>query len=215
MSNKSDQKEVTTEASTDENINEVNAELETLKRIADIAGIKYHPNIGYDNLSERIEEQLAVKEEMKVSESINAAPAEAAPRKVAPSPVPVAPEILASQKRAKQVKEATKLIRIRLTCMNPNKTEWPGEIFTVSNSVVPTQKKYVPFGAEKGWHVPQIILNVIKERKCQIFRTVKRGKKKMREGFLIPEFNIEILPSLTEGQMAELREEQAISGRID
>ena len=44
--------------------------------------------------------------------------------------------------------------------MNPTKKEWEGEIITVSNALVAvTVKKYIPFAAEDGWHVPQISLN--------------------------------------------------------
>jgi len=100
--------------------------------------------------------------------------------------------------------------------MNPDKKEWEGEVFTASNSIIPTQKKFVPFNAENGWHVPQIILNMIKERQCQVFKTVKgpRGEK-IRKGVLVPEFSVEILDALTQNDLNDLAKTQAVANNLD
>ena len=162
-------------------------ELTTLKERADQMGLSYHPSIGVEKLREKINDALAESSE------------------------PAEPESAGAIRKRKR-DEALALVRIRVTCMNPNKKEWEGEIFTVSNAVVGTQRKYVPFNADEGYHVPRIILNQIKARQCQVFHTVKdeRGNK-TRQGKLIKEFAVEELPALTEQELKELAQRQAMA----
>ena len=120
------------------------------------------------------------------------------------------------QRRARLFKESSKLIRVRITNMNPNKKEWEGDIYTVSNSLVGTFKKYIPYDNEEGWHVPQIIVNHLKERQCQVFYTVKNNKgAKIRKGKLIRELAIEILPDLSVDELQSLAQRQAQAHSID
>lgn len=171
-------------------------ELENLKARADKLGISYHPSIGAEKLREKINAMLAEADPTQATEDAGEA-TEGETR---------------NQRIARLRKEASKLVRIRVTCMNPNKKEWEGEIFTVSNSVVGTFKRYVPFNAEDGWHVEQIILNQLKQRECQVF-VKKRGRNGIQtsEGKLIKEFAIEVLPPLTEKELKELAQRQAMA----
>lgn len=186
---------------TDENLNVevIEDELETLKARADLMGVSYHPNIGVANLRARLEEQLETK---------GLETEEAAPEVVETT---LTPAQLEAQRINRLRKEAIALKRIRVTCMNPNKKEWEGEVFTVANSVVGTQKKYVPFNTE--WHVPQIILNMIQERECQVFYTVvdPRTRQKSRKGKQTKEFAVEILPMLDEKQLKDLAQRQQMA----
>lgn len=126
------------------------------------------------------------------------------------------------QKRFRLKRESLKLVRVRITCMNPAKKEWEGEIFTVGNSNIGTIKKFVPFDVDEGWHIPQIMLTMIKERQCQVFTTSKTkngpsavGAIAVRQGKLIREFAIEILDPLTPEELQDLAQRQAMSGSID
>ena len=96
--------------------------------------------------------------------------------------------------------------------MNPAKKEWEGEIITVANNAVGTVKRYVPFNTEDGWHVEHILLEQLRERQCQIFVTEKDSRgNKVRKGKLIREFAIEVLDPLTEEELAELAQRQAMA----
>jgi hypothetical protein len=173
-------------------------EIELLRERADRMGVKYHPTIGKDKLKEKID--LKLSGAVEPIEQVQQRPKGETP----------------IQRKARLRKESARLVRVRVTCMNPNKKEWEGEIFTASNSVVGTFKKYVPFNAEDGWHIPTIILKQIQERKCQIFQTVKNSRgQKMRKGKLVKEFAVEILPPLTSSELKELAQQQAISHSID
>jgi hypothetical protein len=62
------------------------------------------------------------------------------------------------------------------------------------------------------WHVPRIIFNQLRDRQCQIFTTKKtvRGGTQ-REGKLIREFSVVELPPLTEKELKELGQRQAMA----
>jgi len=176
-------------------------QLKLLKARADLLGVKYHPNIGIDNLKERIAAKMSgeVKPEPKEPVKLTNIPG-----------TKVKETTLTKTNRLRR--ESAKLIRIRVSCMNPNKREWEGEIFTVSNSVVGTHKKYVPFNAEEGWHVPKLICTAIQERKCTVFKTVKNGRgDKVRKPYSIKEFSVEILDPLTIGEIQDLAQRQAMA----
>lgn len=163
-------------------------ELATLKARADMLGVKYHPSISLEKLREKVNASLAPEQKEVAATVVD---------------------------RAELQRKASELVRIRVTCMNPAKKEWEGEIFTVGNSVVGTFKKYVPFNADEGWHVPRIIYEQIKARECQIFVTVKgpRGNT-TRKGKLIKEFAIEVLDPLTEEELRDLAQRQAMSQSV-
>lgn len=166
-------------------------ELSALKARADLLGISYHPSIGLEKLRDKVNAALASGEQSEGSVKDEAA------------------------ERIELQNKAAELVRIRVTCMNPAKKEWEGEIFTTGNSVVGTFKKYVPFNADEGWHVPRIILEMIQQRQCQIFTTVKsKNGVAVRQGKLIKEFAVEILPPLTEEELKDLAQRQAMAGSI-
>lgn len=175
-------------------------ELTALKARADLLGISYHPSIGVEKLREKVAAKLA-EGEAPVADS---------------SSVATATDAETPGQRRKRLKdEASALVRIRVTCMNPFKSEWEGEIFTAGNSIVGTHKKYVPFNADEGWHVPRIIYNQLVQRQCQVFHTVTLpGGKKVRKGKLIREFAIEVLPALTKEELRDLAQRQAMAGGL-
>lgn len=175
-------------------------ELTLLKQRAQTLGIKFHPSIGLESLRSKVSAALTGEDAEEAAEE----------------PVPEAPAAESRiQMRDRLRKEASALVRVRVTCMNPNKKEWKGEIFTASNSIVGTFRKYVQFNTEEGWHVPQIILNMIKARQFQTFYTIKNERGvAVRKGKLVPEFAVEILPPLTEKELLELSRRQALAGGV-
>lgn len=176
----------------------VQDELTALKARADLLGLSYHPSIGVDKLRDKLAAAMNEDEKPEV-----------------PVVAPVAEET-DTQRRARKKREANELIRIRVTCMNPAKAEWDGEVFTAGNSLVGSFSKYIPFNADEGWHVPRILYNQIVQRQCQVFTTARdeRGNS-WRKGKLIKEFAVEVLPNLTAEELAELARRQAMTHAID
>lgn len=181
-----------------EDVIEAPSELDSLKARADMMGISYHPSIRVDKLRDKV--NAAVLSTGEVEE-------------------PVIPSIRTETEddvRRRLKLAASELVRVRVSCMNPNKKEWDGEIFTVGNALVGTFKKYVPFNAEDGWHVPRIIYNQLTERQCQIFYSDRdeRGNS-IRKSRTIKEFAVEVMTPLTSEELQELARRQAMAKSID
>lgn len=175
----------------------VQDELATLKARADALGISYHPSIGVEKLREKVNAVLKKDEAPQEAPAADAKETE-------------------SQRRNRLRQEASKLVRIRLTCMNPHKKEWQGEFITAGNAVVGTFTKYIPFNADEGWHVPHIIYEQLRDRECQVFVTVRDSKgNATRKGKTIKEFAIEVLPPLTEEELKDLAQRQAMAKSVD
>jgi len=187
----SDQNVDTTEPTPDE--------LTLLKQRANLMGIPFHPSIGLEKLRAKV---IAKQNEEN--------------KKVAASPYGEVDQPVNSigetrnQRIMRLRKEATKLVRIRLTCMNPTKREHHGELFSVGNSTIGQLKKFVPYNSP--WYIPNILLDHIKNKKCQIFipATGPRGEK-IREGKLINEYAVEVLDPLTMDEITELAQRQAMA----
>ncbi len=170
---------------TETQANEEQDERELLKQRADDMGLTYAKNIPLDKLRKLVNDKLNGTSDDSDS----------------------APKKSGKPSRDEALKEATKLVRIRVANMNPNKRSHAGEIFTAGNSSVGTHKKYVPFDTE--WHVPNIILKMIQRRKVQIFSRRKVDGKEITTGKMVPEFAVEVLPPLSEAELKQLALEQA------
>lgn len=182
-------------------------ELAALKARADQLNLTYHPSIGLEKLRE------------KVNAAINSTDAsvetkDPEPTAAATEAAPV--EETLSERRMRLRRESNELVRIRVTCMNPAKKEWEGEMITSGNSTIGTFTKFIPFNNDEGWHVPRIILRQLQERQCQIFTSARDSRgNTIRKGKMIKEFAIEILPPLTVEELQELALKQAATNAID
>ncbi len=189
----------------------VQDELASLMARADLMGVKYHPSIGLEKLREKINAAIESTGD-EVNEDKAVEQAQVASDTVSATPVAAETQL---QYHARKKREANELVRVRVTCMNPAKAEWDGEIFTAGNSLIGSLTKYVPFNNEEGWHVPRIIYHMMRDRQCQIFVNAKDSRgNTTRQGKLIKEFGIEVLPELTVDELAELAQRQALSNAI-
>jgi len=122
---------------------------------------------------------------------------------------------LTGREKVARMKKATRLVRCVVTCRNPAKKDWDGEILSVSNDVIGTMKKFVPYNIEEGYHIPQIIFNALKDKTCTIFVNKKVNGENVKVGKQIKEFGLEILDPLTQDELSELAAEQNARGSID
>ena len=172
-------------------------ELSMLKQRADLLGISYSNNIGVEKLKERI---AAVQEGPEKAEEKEA--------------VKVSSDALT---RADLIKQATRLVRIRYSNMNPLKKDLPGEYFTVANGIIGTIKKFVPYGpaSEAGWHVPEVIYKMMKRRTFTVVKTLRDDNG---NPYQTPverrEFAIEVLDPLSKEELEVLAKDQRAAGRI-
>lgn len=184
-------------------------ELAALKTKADTIGLTYHPSISSAKLSAKIKAHLeadAKPADTPVADAPANATAEDAP--------------LSKSGKIKAMKDkALALVRVNIVCMNPAKREWDGEIFAVGNANLPTQKKFIPFNTTDGYHIPKIMFDALKARKCPVFYNERLktafGVQTVRRMKYIPEFNIVELPPLTPAELKELARQQAAAAGLE
>jgi hypothetical protein len=170
-------------------------EIDSLKDRATIMGITFHPNIGVDKLRAKIEAKMSGEDTAPDSSSIDE----------------VETIVVADNPATLRKNEALRLVRIRVACMNPVKANMKGEIVSVGNSELGFVKKFVPFNAEQGYHVPNIILQELQNKKFVSHFTVKVGNKTVNRHKLVPEYGIEILAPLTADELDALKQRQIIA----
>lgn len=182
------------------------SELEVLKQRATLMNIKFSNNISVEKLREKIEAAQA-KDEPEIKEAaVNplGEKQEAGVKKMT----------LGQKIRAEQ----TRLIRVRIQNLDPKKKDLPGEIITVANEYMGTVRKFVPFGevTDNGYHIPYCIYEFLKERKF-INITTRKGKNGLPDirATEAREFSIEVLPPLTEAELAQLAQAQIAAGSLN
>ena len=168
------------------------SERDALKARADLMGIKYQPNTPTEKLKELIAEGLGGVDVREYTD-----------------------EEIRAEKLMQIKNDALRLIRVNVTCFNPAKRDWDGEIITVSNSVIPVVRKFIKFGTTEGYHVPNIILEVLKDRMFQNFSSKKTRGVDVPTSTYQKEFGIEYLPALTEQELKELARRQAMTQSQD
>lgn len=206
---------------------EIPDELTMLKQRATMMGIVFSNNIGLDTLKKKIEDKMNDVPETAAAPAPMVDPApvnEAAANPVEPTPVS---DLLAQAEQPVKklslrnylMQEATKLVRIRISCMDTKKQDLPGEFFTVANEYIGTVRKYVPFGeqTDNGYHVPFCIYEMLKSREFLHIQTVTHPVTKAitTKTRYIKEFAIEVLPPLTPAELKQLAADQTASGRLE
>jgi hypothetical protein len=111
--------------------------------------------------------------------------------------------------RKKLRMEMTKLVRVQIACLNPSKSELPGEIFTVHNDVVGTVKKFVPYNeAGESYHIPYFLYKFLKRKKYLQIVPPPKGARTAATTKMVPEFSITVLEPLTAAELKELARAQ-------
>ena len=196
------------------------SELDLLKRRADMMKISYSNNIGVDALKAKI--QAAMKGEKPAENQQEKAPV--AQQQTSNGDGSVNALTGAETKPAKKMslrqylqQEKMKLVRCRITNLDPKKKDLPGEIITVANEHLGTVRKFVPFGevTDNGYHIPQCIYDMLKERTFVSIKTRKDPKgQTIVEHQNAREFSLEVLPPLTADELAKLGAAQQAAGGL-
>lgn len=186
----------------------------SLKAICDQMGIKYSNNATVEKLKALIQEK---KDAISNSTSTST---EASGTQVNPLAQPLAEEPASKplSLRAYLQAEQMKLVRCRITCMDPKKADLTGEIFTFANEHLGTVRKFVPFGevTDNGYHVPYCIYQMLLAREFLQIKTIKKsgGRIETKTAY-VREFSIDVLPDLTEAELGRLASMQAARGDVD
>jgi hypothetical protein len=218
---------------------------EVLRYIANEFEVSFSGNTGVGTLKEKLIPVLQAKaedpeEELDMENPIVAAlaakqaetkePVKTEPKKILDMPRtaqammdPHMPGLTDVERRAIVRARAMKLVRCKVHNLDPNDSALEGVIKTAYNKFTGKVSKYIPFGDENehGWHVPQILLNVLREEKYSMRKEVKqRGQVssfgvKQYKTVHLPKYNIEIMPDLTKEELEGLAQDQKARGAID
>lgn len=191
-------------------------ELDMLKQRAKLMGITFSNNIGVEALKAKIEEHKAAA--TAKTQTTTPAPTETASKDDEDSKPASTPKAKKVSLRAHLQKEKMKLVRLRITNLDPKKKDLPGEILTVANEYLGTVRKFVPFGeqTDNGYHVPYCLYEMMKNRKFLSIKTRKGPKgQTIVEQQWAREFALEVLPPLTEAELARLSTAQQAAGGVE
>ena len=189
-------------SNTDDTANEEQLILDDLKNRAQALGIKFHPSIGVQKLREKIQDAL---DDTPEDDTEDTGVTEIA------TPVTGLSSTNTSNSAVARKADQLKLIRVRITCMDPMKKAYEGEIFQTGNALVGTIKRYVPFGVE--WHVPNILLKMIRRKQFQQFSEGGKGPlgTPVVQRRMVTAYAVEVLEPLTETELKELAQRQAMA----
>ncbi len=109
--------------------------------------------------------------------------------------------------------DAMRLVRCRITNLDPKKKDLHGEVISVGNRYIGTVKKFIPFGeqTENGYHIPKVLFDELAGREFLHIKTtrVKKTGQINVETKYVKEFSLEVLPQLTQAELADLAAQQA------
>ena len=203
------------------------SELDLLKQRATLMGIAFSNNIGEETLRQRIADKQAEldaaasgaentgEEDDTVQQEqgeVNALEAGASSKEEVTTERPLT-------LREKIRLEQMRLVRVRITCLDPKKKDLPGEILTVANEYLGTVRKFIPFGevTDDGYHIPYCLYKMLDARKFLNIRTFKdrrTGTVRVESGY-VKEFALEVLDPLTPAELAKLATAQKAAGSVE
>ena len=186
--------------------------LDELKAQADKLGVKYHHMAGEAKIQAAIDAHLAknrTEERSSLADDFGAPinPSHVKDGKI----VPMTSEEYRAKYLPDRKKNLNRLIRCRVTCMNPAKRAWEGEIISVGSAKNGTFKKFIPFDGRE-WHIPKVIYDELLDRKCTVWSNGKDSRgRTIRKGRLVSEFSVQVLEPLTRQELDDLKKQQALA----
>lgn len=187
-------------------------ELALLKERAKQMGIPFSNNISLETLRKRISDKMEGKDVPEVNPLTG--DAEIAAITSAPAKLDAKQNALALRKMMQR--EQMKLVRVRITNMDPKKKDLPGEIWTVSNEYLGNVRKMIPYGeqTDDGYHIPYCLFRLLQSKRFLHIRTVKdrvTGLERQEKQW-VKEFSLDVLPDLTKEELTRLAAAQAAAG---
>ena len=200
-------------------------ELDLLKQRATLMGISFSNNIGEETLRQRIADKQAELEAAASGEQNNEGEVNQQPeqKEVNALEAGASPKETTTERqltlREKIRQEQMRLVRVRITCLDPKKKDLPGEILTVANEYLGTVRKFIPFGevTDDGYHIPYCLYKMLDARKFLNIRTFKdrrTGTVRVESGY-VKEFALEVLVPLTPAELAKLATAQKAAGSVE
>ena len=187
-------------------------ELTLLKERAKVMGIPFSNNISLETLRKRVADKMEGKDEAPEVNALTGDP------EIAQALVTKPLDPKANAVALRKLMHATQMrqVRVRVTNMDPKKKDLPGEIWTVANEYLGTVRKFVPYGeqTDDGFHIPYCLYRLLDSKRFLHIRDVKdRTTGIVRQDKVwAKEFSLDVLPTLTQGELDRLAAAQAAAG---
>lgn len=205
------------------------AEKDMLRSRLKVMGVSYSNNAGVEALREKVRaamegstpETAEVEQDEQEAVDTTAAPMPtASPARKEPEVAQAAPavkpvsEMTKLELRNHLRKEQLKLVRCRITNLDPKKKDWPGEVITFANSFVGTVSRFVPFGetTDEGWHIEYCLYQLMKDRQFLDISTKKVKGQIVVKHRLVREFSLDVMEPLTKEELRSLGQAQLAAG---
>ena len=187
-------------------------ELTFLKERAKVMGIPFSNNISLETLRKRVNDKMEGKEAAPEVNALTGEPEIAQALAIKP----LDPKANAVALRKLMHATQMRLVRVRITNMDPKKKDLPGEIWTVANEYLGTVRKFVPYGeqTDDGFHIPYCLYRLLDSKRFLHIRDVKdRTTGIVRQDKVwAKEFSLDVLPALSQGELDRLAAAQAAAG---
>lgn len=179
-------------------------ELELLRDRAKFMGLKFKKTDDVEALKTMINEKLdapvaETTERPKATASVETADE--------PSKLPVAKP---TSLRKELQRENLRLVRVRITNLDPKDDDLSAQLFTVDNEYLGTVSRVIPFGeaTDNGTHIEYCLYKLLKGMKFLRIKTVGKGINAKTEQAWVSKFAIEILDPLTSEELDALKASQ-------
>lgn len=200
-----------------------------VRAIATKVGITFSGNSGIDTLKDKI--ISAIEEKEKATDDVVLVSAEEEEEEIQIAPIvknKYSTEDLLKMDPNKEKDtsvrrliiraKSMKLSRVKIVNLNPADSVLTGTIVTVVNKYVGKVSKFIPFGdeMENGWHVPEILLNRLRDQTFPLRKEIKNSKfgVKQYKTVMAKKYSIEVLPDLTKEEIEALAQRQTASNAI-
>lgn len=203
-------------------------ELTMLKERARMMGISFSNNISVETLRKKISDRMeGVTEAPEPQAEVNgfeAAAAIAAVNDTTPASEPTAAATSAipqtkQEVRANMIKDHMRLVRVRITNLDPKKKDLPGEVLCVANEIIGTVRKFIPYGevTDDGYHIPYCLFRQLEKRRFLHIRVVKDRRTNITRPVTkwVKEFALDVLDPLTKEELNRLATAQMAAGSLD
>ncbi len=181
----------------------VRPRIDILKERAKLMGIPHSPNIGEAALAKKIEEHDRNSQGI-VADLVDTSGYDSTEK------------LSRRELRILARKAAQKLIRVNVMPADPMRSQLNGELIFVGNAEIGTLGKLIPFSTPGGYHIPEMIYRVLKEKTFTMFRTKKDNfGNEIAYAIQRPAYNIEILKPLNEKQIKKIADRQQLQAKYD
>ena len=182
-----------------------------VEKLREVVGEEMEARAQAKALADKRADDLAAEEAAKNSSMPDLA-AETAARAAADAEAAAIPaEETANQRKLRLRREATALVRVHISCMDPSKSKHKGELICVSNKNFGSIQRFVPFN--RDWHVEKVLFDALCEKEYMVFDEEKtpRAGISVKTPRNVKAFNIRVLPPLTPAELKELAQRQAMA----